>query len=201
MSAIYFDSSSVAQLFLVHASAWLKTRLWFALDGVSRLLLRLVSSPCHPCPPDAYATLIGVDYARGRRWKSPLNIVAELALGGASQRQRQADMVQTLINEVQRWSTEENNNLQEIQRMRAERFLPTPPVVPLDAGGPPPQATPAGRGIIDTRIGKPPVFSGDENTWSDRSFKLRSCVSVVELQLGRMMADAEQHSSGVCSSR
>ena len=29
-------------------------------------LLRLVSSPCHPCPPDAYATLTGIDCARDR---------------------------------------------------------------------------------------------------------------------------------------
>ena len=45
----------------------------FALDGLSRLLLSLVSSPCHPCPPDAYATLTGVDYARDRLWISPFN--------------------------------------------------------------------------------------------------------------------------------
>ena len=38
----------------------------FAFDGVSCVLLRLVSSPCSPCPPDAYATL-----ARVRLWKSP----------------------------------------------------------------------------------------------------------------------------------
>ena len=57
--------------------------------------------------------------------------------------------------------------------------------------GVPLQATLAGRGIIDTRIGKPPVFSGDESTWSDLSFKLRSYVSVVDLQLGRMMEAAE----------
>ena len=62
--------------------------------------------------------------------------------------------------------------------MRAEQFLPTPPVDPLEAGGQPPQATPAGRGIIDTRIGKPAVFSGDEKTWRDWSFKLRSYASV-----------------------
>ena len=37
-------------------------------------------------------------------------------------------MVQTLINEVRRLGTEPNNNLQEIQRLRAEQFLPTPPV-------------------------------------------------------------------------
>ena len=33
---------------------------------LSRLLLCLVSSPCHPCPPDAYATLTGIDFARDR---------------------------------------------------------------------------------------------------------------------------------------
>ena len=42
-----------------------------------------------------------------------------------------------------------------------------------------------------SRIGKPPVFSGDESTWSDWSFKLRSFVSVVDLQLERMMEAAE----------
>ena len=47
-------------------------------------LLRLVSSPCHPCPPDANATLTGIDYARDRLWKSPFDMVAELALGGTS---------------------------------------------------------------------------------------------------------------------
>ena len=40
-------------------------------------------------------------------------------------------------------------------------------------------------------IGKPPVLSGDENTWSDWSFKLRLYVSVVDLQLGRMIEEAE----------
>ena len=54
-----------------------------------------------------------------------------------------------------------------------------------------PPTTPAGRGIVDTRIGKPPVFSGDESTWDNWSFKLRSYVSVVDLQLGRMMEAAE----------
>ena len=42
--------------------------------------------------------------------------------------------------------------------LRAEQFVPTPPMDPLDAGGQPPQATPAGPRIIDTRIGKPLVF-------------------------------------------
>ena len=61
------------------------------------------------------------------------------------------------------------------------------------AAGQPPQAPPAGRGIIDTRIEKPLVFfTGNENTRGDWSFKLRSYVSVVDLQLGRMMETAEQ---------
>ena len=38
---------------------------------------------------------------------------------------------------------------------------------------------------------KPPVFSSDETTWSDWSFKLRSYVSEVDLYLGRMMEAAE----------
>ena len=38
------------------------------------------------------------------------------------------------------------------------------------------------------------MFAGDESTWGDWSFKLRSNVSVVDLQLGRMMEAAElQH--------
>ena len=35
------------------------------------------------------------------------------------------------------------------------------------------------------------MFSGDESTWGDWSFKLRSYVSVVDVQLGRMMEAAE----------
>ena len=35
------------------------------------------------------------------------------------------------------------------------------------------------------------MFSGDESTWGDWIFKLRSYVSVVDLQLGRMMGEAE----------
>ena len=100
-------------------------------------------------------------------------------------------MVQTLFNEVRRLGTEQSNNLQEIQRLRAEQLLTVPPVEPSEGADVPPPTTPAGRGIIDTRIGKPLVFSGDESTWGDWSFKLRSYVSVVDLQLGRMMEAAE----------
>ena len=62
---------------------------------------------------------------------------------------------------------------------------------PSEGADAPPPKTPAGRRIIDTRIGKPLVFSGDESTWGDWSFELRSYVSVVDLQLGRMMEAAE----------
>ena len=80
-----------------------------------------------------------------------MSVTAGQRAQAEADRQRQADVVQTLVNEVRRLGTEQNNNLQEIQRLRAEHFLPTPPVDPLDAGGQPPQATPAGRGITDTR--------------------------------------------------
>ena len=105
----------------------------------------------------------------------------------------QAEMVQALCNEVQRLGTE---HLQEIQRLRAEQLLTVPPVEPSEGADAPPPTTPAGRGIIDTRIGKSLVFSGDESTWSDWSFKLRSIVSVVDLQLGRMMEAAELAAHG-----
>ena len=96
-------------------------------------------------------------------------------------------MVQTFINEVRRCRTEQNNNnLQEIQRLWLNSSCG-------NIGGSPytTQATPAGCGVIDTRIGELLVFPGDENTWGDWSFKLHSNVSVVDLQLGRMMEAAE----------
>ena len=114
-----------------------------------------------------------------------------------AERQRQAEMVQTLFNEVRRLGTEQSNNLQEIQTLKAEQLLTVPPVEPSEGADVPPSTTPAGRGIIDTRIGKPSVFSGDESTWGDWSFKLLSCVSVVDLQHGRMMegTDLAAHAS------
>ena len=70
--------------------------------------------------------------------------------------------------------------------------MTVPPVEPSGGADAPPPTIPAGRGIIDTRIGKPPVFSSDESTWGDWSFKFRSSyVSVVDFQLGRMMEAAE----------
>ena len=88
-----------------------------------------------------------------------MSVTAEQWAQAEAERQRQAQMVQALTKEVRRLGTAQNNNLQEIQRLKAEQFLPTPPVDPPEGVGPPPQAAPAGRGIIDTRIGKPPVFS------------------------------------------
>ena len=120
-----------------------------------------------------------------------MNVTVEQWAQAEAERQRQAEMVQTLFNEVRRLGAEQSNNLPEIQRLRAEKLLTVPPVEPSEGADVPPPTTPAGRGIIDTRIGKPPVFSGDESTWGDWSFKLRSCVSVLDLQLGRMMEAAE----------
>ena len=82
-----------------------------------------------------------------------MSVTAEQWAQAEAERQRQAEMVQTLINKVRRLGKEQNNNLQEIQRLRPEQFLSTRP-----------QATPAERGIIDTRIEKPPGFSGKEST-------------------------------------
>ena len=62
------DSSSVEPCsFSDHAFAWLKTHPCFAFDVLSRLFCcGVVSSLCHPCLSDAYATLAGIDYARDR---------------------------------------------------------------------------------------------------------------------------------------
>ena len=57
----------------------------FAFDVLLRVFAALrFSSSCHPCAPDAHATLTGIDYARDRLRKSPFNMVAELALCGTS---------------------------------------------------------------------------------------------------------------------
>ena len=111
-----------------------------------------------------------------------MNVTAEQWARTEAERQ-QAEMVQTLFNEVRRLGTEQSNSLQEIQRLRAEQLLTVPSVEPSEGADVPPPTTPAGRGVIDTRIGKPPVFSSDESTWDDWSFKLRSNVSVVDLHL------------------
>ena len=89
-------------------------------------------------------------------------MTAEQWAQAEAERQRQAEVVQTLFNEVRRLGIEQNNNLQEIQRLRAEQLLTVPPVEPSGGADAPPPTIPAGRGIIDTRIGKPPVFERQE---------------------------------------
>ena len=85
-----------------------------------------------------------------------MNVTAEQWAQAEAERQRQAEMVQTLFNEVRRLGTEQSNNLQEIRRLRAEQLLTVPAVeTPVEPEEP--------RGINDTRIGKPPVFSSDES--------------------------------------
>ena len=56
----HFRFAWCCTVFIAQSFAWLKPHLWFAFDTLSRLLLCLVSSPCHPCLPDTYATLTGV---------------------------------------------------------------------------------------------------------------------------------------------
>ena len=87
-----------------------------------------------------------------------MNVTAEQWAQAEAERQRQAEMVQTLFNEVRRLGTEQSNNLREIRRLRAEQLLTVPPVEPSEGADAPPPTSPTGRGIIDTRIGKPPVF-------------------------------------------
>ena len=71
-----------------------------------------------------------------------MNVTAEQ--WAQAERQRQAEMVQTLFNEVRRLGTEQNNNLQEIQRLRAEQLLTVPPVESSGGANAPPPTTPAG---------------------------------------------------------
>ena len=69
-----------------------------------------------------------------------MSVTGEQWAQAEAERQRQAELVQNLINEVRRLGTEQSNNLQEIQRLRAEQFLPTPPLEPSEVEGSPPPA-------------------------------------------------------------
>ena len=204
-----FVSHSVAQLFTAHAFAWLKSHPCSFLTACHIRSCASFSSPCHPCQLDRYATLTGLDCARDRLSKSPCNMVAELTLGGTAsimsvtaeqwaqaeaERQRQADVVQTLINEVRRLGTEKNKYLQERQRLRAEHLLSTPPMeerASQATGQPPPRTPPAGRAITDTRGGKPPVFTSDKNPWRGWSSKLHSYVATVDLRYKNTVAEVD----------
>ena len=71
------------------------------------------------------------------------------------ERQRQPELVQTLINEVRRLGAEQHTYQQEIRWLREER-VPVGDV--LDDPDEAQQRVPKARSIVDTRIGKPLVF-------------------------------------------
>ena len=110
-----------------------------------------------------------------------MNVTAKQWAQAEAERQRQAEMVQTLFNEVRRLGTEQSNNLQEIQRLRAEQLLTAPPVEP------------SGGSRCTTTDNSCRTRNHRHENWeaADWSFKLCSYVSVVDLQLGRMMEAAE----------
>ena len=54
-----------------------------------------------------------------------MNVTAEQWAQAEAERQRQTDMEQTLINEVRRLGIEQNNNLLEVHRLRAESDILT----------------------------------------------------------------------------
>ena len=91
-------------------------------------------------------------------------------------------MVQTLINEVRRLGTDQNNNLLEMQGLRAEKAV-SPPASPrgTQAARPPTPAPPVGRGIIHTRVGRPFVSVVDPPTRQkdgrSRAGGARECVA------------------------
>ena len=85
-------------------------------------------------------------------------------------RQRQADLVQTLSHEVRRLGAEQDTEA------GGRTFVAHTANEPESITGSQTLALPAGRGIIDTRIVTSSVFTGDQNTWGDWSFKLRSYV-------------------------
>ena len=70
-----------------------------------------------------------------------MDVTAEQWAQTEAERQRHAEMVQTLFNEVRRLGTEQSNNLQEIQRLRAEQLLTAPPVEPSEGADVPPPTT------------------------------------------------------------
>ena len=118
-----------------------------------------------------------------------MSVTADQWAQAEAERQVQADLVQTLNNEGRRLGSEENNNLLEILRTQDQTGCASTDIEPerITSVTIQPPKPPAGRGIIDTRVGKLPSFSGDESTWGDWSFKLRSVVSAMDFQLGQIL--------------
>ena len=112
--------------------------------------------------------LYSVTYERDEQWAQ-----------AEAERQRQADMVQTLINEVRRLGTDQNTNLLEIQRLRAEQAV-SPPASPRG------QPTPAP--LAARELGNRLRFQA---TRTRGETGVSSCVSVEDLQHGRLMEETD----------
>ena len=118
-----------------------------------------------------------------------MSVIGGQCAQAETERQRQAELVQTLVNEVRRLRAEQHTCQQEIQRLRAEQFAFGD--VPDDADATQ-HSVPAARSIVDeSRL----CSQVTRATWSDWSFKLRSYVSVVDMYLGRIMDEAELDST------
>ena len=61
-----------------------------------------------------------------------MSVTGEQWVQAEAERQKKADMVQTLTNEVRRLGTEQNNNLLEIQRLGEERVVSSPTAVRVE---------------------------------------------------------------------
>ena len=99
-------------------------------------------------------------------------------------------MVHALHNEVRRLGKEQSNNVQEVQRLRPEQLSTAPPVELSEGADDTSDNSCRTRNHRHENL-EAACASGDESTWDDLSFKLRSCVSVLDLQLGRMLEAAE----------
>ena len=77
----HFSLAWCFTVFAAYALAWLKSH------PCSQLTVCHCASfhpPCHLCPPDAHATLAGLDYTRVRLGEISTNMAAELTLGGTA---------------------------------------------------------------------------------------------------------------------
>ena len=91
-----------------------------------------------------------------RRGESnPLPMTEEQWAEAETERQRQAEWCRPSSTRYGDWERNSTHISRRSKRQRAERFPFRD--VPDDADATP-QADPAGRSIIDTRIGQPPVF-------------------------------------------
>ena len=97
-------------------------------------------------------------------------------------------MVQTLINEVRRLETEQNNNLQVIQRLRAQQFLTVPPAEPSEEPMHHHWQLLQDAESSTRELGSRLCFQVTKHVGR---LEFQVALSVVDLQLGRMMEAAE----------